>query len=108
MLEEGCHPVARTLMLRIVSDNPKPLPFARHLWPWNFAKILLETMLEALDNQRVLGPLWQNTILIQVSGTHTLQLDLSPSDKERLFQSGFDQVKQYFHKHASEPSPGAS
>jgi len=108
MLEKGCHPVTRTVMLRIVSDNPKPLPFARYLWPWDFAKIVLDTMLRALDNQRVLGPLWQNTILIQVDGIQTLQPHLSQSDKARLFQSGYDQVTQYFHKHASEPSPGAS
>lgn len=108
MLEEGCPPVTRTIIFRIVSDNPKPLPFAKRLWPWDFAKILLETMLGAIDNQRVPGPLWQNTILIEVGDIDTLQLDLSPSDKERLFMCGYDQVKKYFHKAAPEPLPGAS
>ena len=108
MLEEGCHKVSRTVMFRVVSDSPKPLAFEGRLWPWDFAKILLETMLRALDNQRVLGPLWQNTIIIQVGDIRTLQLDLSPSDKERLYLCGYDQVKKYFHKSASGPPPGAS
>jgi len=106
MLEECSHQVSRTVMFRVMSDSPKPHPFGRRLWPWDFAKILLETMLRALDNQRVLGPLWQNTIIIQVGDIRTLQLDLSPSDKERLYLCGYDQVKRYFRKAASGPPPG--
>jgi hypothetical protein len=67
-------------------------------WPWDFGKILLDTMLTALENQRVPGPLWQDTILIQADRVHTLQLSLSREDKEYLFQCGYDQAKRYFHK----------
>jgi NTE family protein len=102
MLEECGPPVSRTVMLRMVSDGPKALPNKKHLWPWDFAKILLETMLSALENQRVPGSLWQDTILIQVSGIQTLQLDLGPAEKERLFQCGYDQAKRYFRK---QPAP---
>jgi hypothetical protein len=42
-----------------------------------------------------------DTILIQVSGVHTLQLDLSVADKERLFQCGYEQAKRYFHKRSA-------
>lgn len=108
MLGGGSSPVTRTVMLRMASDNLKPIPDKKHLWPWDFAKIVLETMLTALDNQRVAGSLWQDTILIQVNGVDTLQLGLSRSDKERLFQCGYDQVKRYFRKHASGPLPGAA
>lgn len=108
MLGEGCSPVTRTVMLRMASDNPQPLAFAKRLWPWDFAKILLETMLTALDNQRVAGPLWEDTILIQVSGVNTLQLGLSPSDKARLFQCGYDQVKRYFRKRPPNAAPDAA
>jgi hypothetical protein len=34
-----------------------------NLWAVDFAKILLDSMLTALENQRVPGPLWQDTIL---------------------------------------------
>ena len=102
LLGEHGPPVSRTVMLRMVSDGPKAMPAKKHLWPWDFAKILLETMLTALENQRVPGSLWQDTILIQVSGIQTLQLDLNPADKERLFQAGYDQAKRYFRK---QPAP---
>jgi len=108
MMGDGCSPVTRTVMLRIASDNSHPLASEKRLWPWDFAKILLETMLTALDNQRVAGPLWEDTVLIQVSGIHTLQLGLSRSDKARLFQCGYDQVRKYFHKHSSNVLPGTA
>lgn len=98
LLEECGPPVSRTVMLRMVTDAPRAMPQKKHLWPWDFAKILLDTMLTALENQRVPGSLWQDTILIQISGIHTLQLDLSPADKEKLFQCGYDQSKRYFRK----------
>jgi NTE family protein len=98
MLEYGRSPDTRTVMLRAVSKKAGPVPAKRHLWAWDFAKILVETMLTALDNQRVAGPLWQDTILIQVNGIRTLDLGLSPSDKERLFACGYEQTKQYFRK----------
>jgi NTE family protein len=109
MLKHGCPSDTRTVMLRITSDNLKHTSFKMRLWPWDFAKILLETMLTALDNQRVAGALWQDTILIQVNNIHTLQLNLSVSDKECLFQCGYDQVRQYFHKQPpDETLPGAA
>ncbi|HKZ05030.1 MAG TPA: patatin-like phospholipase family protein [Methylomirabilota bacterium] len=89
---------SRTMMLRLMSRKPKEIPDKRVLWPWDFAKILLDTMLTALENQRVPGPLWQDTILIQADRVHTLQLSLSREDKEYLFQCGYDQAKRYFHK----------
>ena len=98
LLEECGPPVSRTVMLRMVTDGVKALPQKKYLWPWDFAKILLDTMLSALENQRVPGSLWQDTILIQISGIQTLQLDLSPADKEKLFQCGYDQAKRYFRK----------
>ncbi len=98
LLEECGPPVSRTVMLRMVTDGVKALPQKKYLWPWDFAKILLDTMLSALENQRVPGSLWQDTILIQIGGIQTLQLDLSPADKEKLFQCGYDQAKRYFRK----------
>ena len=98
LLDECGPPVSRTVMLRTVTDEPKAMPEKKYLFPWDFAKILLDTMLTALENQRVPGSLWQDTILIQISGIQTLQLDLSPADKEKLFQCGYDQAKRYFRK----------
>lgn len=98
MLGQGSASPARTVMLRVVSDTPGAIPTKLRLWPWDFAKIVLETMLSALENQRVAGPLWQDTILIQVKGIHTLQLNLSSEDKAGLYQSGYEQLKRYFQK----------
>jgi hypothetical protein len=94
---------SRTMMLRLASRKAKDIPDKRILWPWDFAKILLDTMLTALENQRVPGPLWQDTILIQAERVHTLQLSISREDKEYLFQCGYDQAKRYFHKERPTP-----
>ena len=99
----GAAGVSRTMMLRLSSRKAKEIPDKRVLWPWDFAKILLDTMLIALENQRVPGPLWQDTILIQADRVHTLQLSLSRQDKEYLFQCGYDQAKRYFHKERPTP-----
>jgi len=93
----------RTVMLRMASSEGRALPDKKHLWPWDFAKILLDTMLNALDNQRVPGALWQDTILIQVDGVPTLKLDLSVAEKERLYRCGYEQARRYFRKGASPP-----
>jgi hypothetical protein len=61
-----------------------------------------------LENQRVPGPLWQDTILIQSSGIHTLQLDLSAEDKARLYQLGYQQLKRYFRKEPAVPLPNVA
>lgn len=94
----------RTVMLRLMSEPRGDLPAKRHLWPWDFAKILVDTMLSALENQRVPGSLWENTILINVGKVHSLQFDLGHEEKERLFQCGYDQTRRYFHKKAAPPS----
>jgi NTE family protein len=99
----GAEGASRTMMLRLSSRKTKDIPDKRVLWPWDFAKILLETMLTALENQRVPGPLWQDTILIQTDRVHTLQLSISRQDKEYLFQCGYDQAKRYFHKERPTP-----
>jgi hypothetical protein len=92
-----------------MSEPRGDLPVKHRLWPWDFAKILLETMLHALENQRVPGSLWENTILINVGKVHGLQLDLGHAEKERLFRCGYDQTRRYFRKKpASPPSESAS
>ena len=89
---------ARTIMLRLVSESPTPMPTRRHLFPWDFARLLLDTMLSALENQRVPGAMWEDTILINCGNIRTLQLALSPDDKEHLWQCGFDQTHRYYRK----------
>jgi NTE family protein len=100
----GAEGASRTMMLRLASRKATAIPDKRVLWPWDFARILLDTMLTALENQRVPGPLWQDTILIEADRVHTLQLSISREDKEYLFQCGYDQARRYFHKAGPEGS----
>jgi hypothetical protein len=76
----GAKGSSRTMMLRLMSRKAKT------------------PMLSALENQRVPGLLWQDTILIQADRVHTVQLSLSREDKEYLFQCGYDQAQRYFHE----------
>ena len=105
----GAEGASRTIILRLASRKMKDVPEKRILWPWDFTRILLDTMLTALENQRVPGPLWQDTILIQAERVHSLQLSISREDKEYLFQCGYDQAKRYFHKERPTPdTPSAT
>lgn len=94
----------RTLVLRLLSEPRQDLPAKRTLWPWDYARLLLDTMFAALENQRVPGPLWEDTILIQVGQIPPLQLKLSRANREILFQCGYDQAHRYFHKASADPS----
>jgi NTE family protein len=98
----------RTVMLRLISEPAADLPDKRHLWPWDFAKILLDTMLSALENQRVPGHLWQDTILINVGRVKTLQFDLGAAEKQRLVACGYEQARRYFRKASAPLTPPAS
>ena len=102
---EGTH--RRTIMLRIISEARLDLRAKRYLWPWDFAMVLLDAMLSAIDNQRVPGDLWSDTILIDVGGTQNLQFQLSREEKMRLFACGQDQAHRYFHKGAPKARPEA-
>jgi NTE family protein len=98
---QGRHKVDRTVTLRMVTDATLKLVHKQHLWPWEFFRILLATMGTAMDNQRVPGWLWQDTILIQTGNIHALQFRLTRSDKEHLFQTGYEQAQRYYHKKAA-------
>jgi hypothetical protein len=90
--------VERTVTLRLVTDESSRKPMKSHLWPWEFTRILLGTMGAALENQRVPGELWRDTVLIRTGSIATLQFTLTQADKEELFRLGYDQVRRYFHK----------
>jgi NTE family protein len=91
----------RTVIMRLVSDPSKGAPIRRHLWPWDFARILLETMLMALDNERVPAALWPDTILINTGNVPALRLKLTREAKEVLYRCGYDQARRYFNKRES-------
>ena len=88
----------RTVILQLLGDRPRAARVKKRLWPWDFARILVETMLTALDNQRVPGALWPETILIGVGQIPPLDLGLSRDLKTKLFRQGYEQAQRYFHK----------
>jgi NTE family protein len=90
----------RTVILRLVSEPRQNLLCKRRLWPWDFVRILLDTMLTALENQRVPGALWADTILIRVGQIPPLQLRLTREAREYLFRCGYEQASRYFDKSA--------
>jgi NTE family protein len=91
----------RTVVLRLVSDeSAKPLGKKR-LWPWDFPKVLAGTMGAAVENQRVPGELWKDTVLIHTGNVDTFQFTLSQAEKEELFRLGYEQVRRYLHKPAA-------
>ncbi|MDH4100683.1 MAG: patatin-like phospholipase family protein [Nitrospirota bacterium] len=90
----------RTLVLSLASARGEQQEIKENLYPWNMVKILLDTMMTALDNQRVPGQLWHDTILINTGDYYTLQFDLKHADKEKLFEMGYEQTKRYFHKNS--------
>lgn len=97
----------RTLVLSLASARGEQQQIKDNLYPWNMVKILLDTMMSAIDNQRVPGQLWHDTILINTGDYYTLQFDLNYRDKEKLFEMGYEQTIRYFHKNSSTGNGGA-
>lgn len=97
----------RTLVLSLVSNRADQQQVKDNLYPWNMVKILLDTMMSALENQRVPGQLWHDTILINTGDYYTLQFDLKPADKEKLFEMGYEQTMRYINKNAFADAPAA-
>lgn len=104
---DGAAEDRRAVVLRVVSEPRVDLPAKRHLWPWDFAMVLLEVMLSAIDNQRVPSALWPDTILIDVGKIQSLQFALTTEDRVYLFACGKTQARQYFHKAAADRTGGA-
>jgi len=92
------HRLERTVTLRLMTETTLAGARKQHLWPWEFFSLLVETMGAAMENQRVPGWLWQDTILIKTGNIQPLQFGLTNADKERLIQYGYDQVSRYFNK----------
>ncbi|HWP60565.1 MAG TPA: patatin-like phospholipase family protein [Candidatus Acidoferrales bacterium] len=95
---EARRKVNRTVTLRMVTDATLRPVSRRYLWPWEFFRILLGTMGSAMENQRVPGWLWQDTILIQTGKIHALQFRLTRAEKEDLFRAGYEQAQLYYRK----------
>jgi NTE family protein len=95
------HQDVRTVTLRMVTDPRLLSTRKQYLWPWEFFRILLATMGTAMENQRVPGRQWHDTILIQTGKIHALQLKLTRAEKEHLFQCGYEQAQLYFNKKAA-------
>jgi NTE family protein len=91
----------RTVVLRLVTDEGRKPPAKKHLWPWDFPKVLAGTMGAALENQRVPGELWKDTVLIHTGHADTFQFTFSQAEKEELFRLGYEQVRRYLHKPAA-------
>jgi len=92
------HRLERTVTLRLMTESTLAGARKQHLWPWEFFSLLVGTMGAAMENQRVPGWLWQDTILIKTGNIQPLQFGLTNADKERLIQYGYDQVSRYFNK----------
>jgi NTE family protein len=89
----------RTIILRTTSTcAPPPVCARKSFWPWDFVNVLVGTMLTALDNERVPGWLWRDTILIDTGAVPILKFDLDQSEKKQLYLCGYEQTKRYFHK----------
>jgi len=97
---QGQGHVDRTVTLCLVAESAPAGVRKQHLWPWEFFALLLGTMGAAMENQRVPGWLWQDTILIKTGAIQPLQFKLTTADKEQLVQYGYDQVSRYFNKKA--------
>ena len=95
---QGEHRLERTVTLRLMTESTLAGARKQHLWPWEFFSLLVGTMGAAMENQRVPGWLWQDTILIKTGNIQPLQFGLTNADKERLIQYGYDQVSRYFNK----------
>jgi NTE family protein len=98
---------ARTVILRVISDDTRQKATTPQVRPWLLAQLVLESLMSSLENTRVPGEVWRQTVLIRVDGISPLRLGLTPPDKERLFQAGYDQTRRYFRERVEASDPVA-
>ena len=64
----------------------------KHLFIWNYLKILAEYFLDAIDNRHIPQDEWGKTIIIPTFEVGGFNFELEPSDVERLIQYGYNAV----------------
>ncbi len=65
------------------------LPVADYLF------MLMRTFMTTLSREHLTETLWHNTVVIRTDGLSPLEFHMTPAQKTRLFQAGYDATRQY-------------
>lgn len=79
----------------VFSDGRQPEPKKINNL-FQYTKALMDTMMEAQQNNHLKSDDWQRTIYIDTLGIKTTQFDLNDNDKKNLIDSGRAGIEKYF------------
>jgi len=76
---------------RVGSEHParKILPVADYLF------MLMRTFMSTMSREYMNEALWLNTVLIQTEGMSPLEFNMTPAQKNSLFESGYNTTREY-------------
>jgi len=76
---------------RVGSEHParKILPVADYMF------MLMRTFMSTMSREYMNEALWLNTVLIQTEGMSPLEFNMTPSQKNSLFESGYNTTREY-------------
>ncbi len=76
---------------RVASEHParKILPVADYMF------MLMRTFMSTMSREYMNEALWLNTVLIQTEGMSPLEFNMTPGQKNSLFESGYNTTRDY-------------
>lgn len=70
-------------------------PSRRILPVADYMFMLMRTFMTTLSREHLTDTLWHNTVVIRTDGLSPLEFHMTPEQKTRLFQAGYDTTRQY-------------
>jgi len=84
-------------------------PSRRVLPVADYMFMLMRTFMTTLSREHLTETLWHNTVVIRTDGLSPLEFHMTPEQKTRLFQAGYDTTRQYLPRKLEKyrPAPAA-
>lgn len=57
--------------------------------------MLVRTFMNTISREHISDTLWHNTVIIRTDGFSPLEFNMTPEQKDALFQAGYDTTRQY-------------
>ena len=97
------------MCFRMRDDKGSTNHVSRRILPVaDYMFMLMRTFMTTLSREHLTDTLWHNTVVIRTDGLSPLEFNMSPEQKNQLFQAGYETTRQYLprklEKHKAAPS----
>jgi NTE family protein len=84
------------LFIRMRAKTGTSTPFENGIFPLPaYLRMLMRTFMTSISREYVRDAYWTMTLIVETDEITPLEFDLSPIQKDRLYQAGYDQTMKY-------------